>query len=120
MIKSIFIILIFLLPSLVYAGSWDKTDTILEVTWQGLHQIDWAQTRYIAKNPDKLYERNPIMGRHPSIGKVNTYMGISAIVHPIVSYILPKPYKRYWQYISIGVSGGCVLHNTNVGIRMSF
>lgn len=67
-------------------------------------------------NPDQYREFNPILGSHPSVGEVDLYMGGWMLLHPIISDMLPPEYRKYWQYISIGVSGGCVLNNMNLGI----
>jgi dimethylglycine dehydrogenase len=34
---------------------------------------DYLQTLEISRNPDKYYERNPILGNHPSQGEVTAY-----------------------------------------------
>ncbi len=117
--KTILILLIFLLPINCYAA-WDKNDTFREIAWQGIHLIDWGQTLEAARQPDRYYEMNPILGKHPSVGNVNLYMATSLIVHPMISYFLPKKYRKAWQYISIGISGGCVIHNFNAGLKVKF
>ena len=100
--------------------AWTKADTAREITWQVLHVIDWGQTLDIARNPDKFHELNPILGRHPSVGNVNLYMLSGMIVHPIVSYLLPDKIRPYFQYISIGMSGACVINNIEAGIKVRF
>jgi len=117
--KTILILLIFLLPINCYAD-WDKNNTFREIAWQGIHLIDWGQTLDIARQPDRYYEMNPILGKHPSVGQVNTYMAISAITHIGISYMLPKKYRAYWQWISIGVSGSCIINNFNAGLKVKF
>lgn len=120
--KYIFIILLILVSACPVEGqpSWTTTDTMLEGTWIVLHVLDWKQTLVIARNPHKFHELNPIIGKHPSIGKVNSYMLLSALVHPIISYHLPQPYRSYWQYLTISATGGLVIHNFNIGIKVRF
>lgn len=117
----IILLLIFLTvcPTVGHAD-WTVQDTMLEATWMVLHIIDWGQTLDIARNPHRFYEINPIMGRHPSVGKVNSYMLASAIIHPLISYHLPQPYRKYWQYVTISISGGLVIHNFNIGLKVRF
>ncbi len=117
--KLIIITLCFLLTSCA-GGNWTKADTVREVAVFTLHTIDWGQTRTIAKNPDRYYEINPILGKHPSIGKVDTYMFIGTIVRPVISYHLPPKYRKWWQYLSIGTSGAAVANNYNAGIKVDF
>lgn len=116
------LILLLTLPNLAFAwkDDWTKADTTREVAWQVLNAVDWAQTLEIARQPEKYHERNPILGKHPSVGEVNTYMGISAVAHVGISYLLPKKYRMYWQYITIGVSGTCMVSNFNIGLGVRF
>ncbi len=121
--KRFFKLIIFLtlsLPAISYADEWGDSDITKEVTWQILHIMDWKQTIMISKQPDKYYEMNPILGRHPSKGKVNTYMSVCAIMHLGISHILPQKHREYWQYITIGMSGTTVLHNFSIGLKVSF
>jgi len=117
MVKVI-VLIIFLIATPCYA--WDRNDTLREVAWQGLHLVDWGQTLNIAKEPTLYHEINPLMGKHPSVGKVNTYMCLSALTHLGVSALLPKEYRIYWQWISIGVTSGLIIHNYNIGLKVRF
>ena len=103
-----------------HASDWSKEDTAREAVWISLHTIDWGQTLEIARHPKEFYELNPVLGKHPSVGNVNLYMGAAAIIHPAVSYILPKKWRKVWQYISIGVSSTCVINNFHVGLGVKF
>lgn len=99
---------------------WTKADTLWQVSYSLLHSADWAQTRYVARHPQKFYEANPILGKHPSIGKVNLYFGATLVGHAAISYILPKPYRRYWQIFWMGVEVGCVTYNFSGGVKFDF
>jgi len=95
---------------------WTKADVYRQATWTALHGADWLQTRQIAQHPDQYRETNPILGSHPSLASVDLYMGAWMVIHPLISDVLPPEYRKYWQYISIGVTGGCVLNNLSIGI----
>lgn len=116
-------ILIFLLLMPCTASAWDTTDIVLESTWQVLHIIDWQQTLSIARNPNEWYELNPILGKHPSVGNVNTYMFCSAIGHGIVSHYIPKllgkQSRNIWQATSILITFSAVANNYSIGIRFA-
>jgi hypothetical protein len=99
--------------------SWTRTDYALEGSYLMLHFIDWRQTRTIAKDDD-YHERNPILGRDPSVREVDVYFAVTTVLHPIVSHFLPKPYRTWWQGITVTVAGTCVIHNWHVGIRMDW
>ena len=100
--------------------SWDKADSYREVGWQVIHVVDWGQTLEIARNPNDYHELNPIMGRHPSVGNVNVYMGLSSVAHVAISVLIPKEYKETWQWITIGLSGACVISNFNIRLGVKF
>jgi hypothetical protein len=85
-----------------------------------LKAIDYAQTMKIADNPDKWYERNPILGRHPSGQEVTTYFAVSYLATTAIAVALPAPYRAWWQYAVIGVSGACVANNLSIGIGFGF
>jgi hypothetical protein len=46
---------------------------ILSLIALALTGIDWLQTVYIARHPARFFERNPILGMHPSVRQVNAY-----------------------------------------------
>lgn len=140
--KTILMIMILLIPTICFAdeqftiesgevkhylivtpenkNKWDKADTLREITWQALHFIDYGQTLDIARKPYRYEESNPILGKHPSVGRVHTYMIASAILHFGISYALPDKWREAWQYITIGISGGMVVSNFSAGVRVSF
>lgn len=112
-----------------FAEDWSWSDT----AWQGavitLKVIDWGQTRHIAKNPDRFYEMNPVLGEHPSVDQVDLFFVTSLTVHTAVALALPPKAKafgydinprRIWQAVQITGSMSCVVHNASVGIRIDF
>lgn len=42
--------------------------------------IDWLQTIYIALHPAQFYERNPILGLHPTVRQVNAYFMVCFVL----------------------------------------
>lgn len=99
---------------------WSEADKTREAVYLTLHIIDWGQTRTIAKNPDKYYEYNSMIGKHPSPGRVDGYMATSALLHIGITKILPAEYRAPFQYITIGFKCGLVAHNISAGINVSF
>jgi hypothetical protein len=100
------------------SDDWTKTDTAREVVWMILHAVDWGQTLEIARHPDDFREMNPILGTHPTVGRVNLYMGAWALAHPAISYLLPGDWRKTWQYLTIGVSFTSTANNFNLGLRV--
>uniref|UniRef100_A0A6H1ZMG4 Uncharacterized protein n=1 Tax=viral metagenome TaxID=1070528 RepID=A0A6H1ZMG4_9ZZZZ len=102
------------------ADPWTKSDTVREAAFQTLHAVDYLQTRTIARHPEKYYERNPVLGKHPSEENVIVYFAAGAVAHGVISYYLPDPYRQIFQYVTIGLSSACVLNNFNIGLRVSW
>lgn len=114
------IILLMISSSAYAADPWTKEDTYRELAALTLRFIDYKTTLDIARSPDELSEVNPLLGEHPSVGRVNTYFAVMTVVHPVISYSLPKEYRKAFQYISIGVSGTASTINLWSGLRVRF
>jgi hypothetical protein len=102
------------------AAEWTTADTAREAVYLGLHVADWGQTLQIAEHPDRYSEANPILGRKPTRGRINRYFAATAIGHAAVSYLLPRPYREAWQYVTIGFEGATVLQNARLGVSFGF
>lgn len=100
--------------------NWTRADSYREAAYLALHVADWGQTLDIADHPGEFYERNPVLGRHPSRGEVNRWFLLTGLLHPVVSYVLPKPYREAWQYVTIGLEIYCVGSNYLVGIGYGY
>ena len=118
MMKIVLIIAIFVMGCA--NGGWSREDTYRQAGVVTLSGIDWMQTRKIAKNPDDYYERNPLLGSHPSTEKVDAYFAASIAAHTVVSAALPPEYRKWWQYVSIGVEAGVVASNFSIGLGVGF
>lgn len=90
---------------------WTKKNTIYQLIYTALHIVDWMQTRFVAKNPERFYELNPLLGKHPSISNVNIYFILTLIGHIVISYTLPSKYRRWWQIVWIGFEVFIVAYN---------
>jgi hypothetical protein len=118
-INAIILVLILAQP-VQAADKWTTQDYTLEASFMVFHFIDWRQTRYIAKNPGDYNELNPILGSHPETWEVDAWFVGTALIHPIVTHLLPKKYRTIWQGITIGASAATVGWNFQMGIRMDF
>jgi hypothetical protein len=78
------------------------------------------QTRDIARNPDRFYESNPVLGRHPSLSAVNAYFAAGILAHTAVAMALPPGWREPWQYMTIVFQAGVVAHNASIGVEMGF
>ena len=118
--KTSILLLCLFISSASYAGPWNAADTKREAVYLTLHTMDWAQTREIARNPDKWHETNPYLGNHPSVARVNRYFVAMGITHIVIAHILPANYRRAFQYVTIGVEAGYVVHNFSMGLSLGF
>lgn len=119
--KSILIVVLLLVSTSCYASEWKIENTILEGMYIVSNTIDWGQTRMISRNPDKyLEEYNFLLGEHPHKDKVDLYFTLSMIAHPIVSYVLPRPYREIWQTSTLGISIYMINNNFGIGLKTRF
>ena len=117
--KLIPIILIILFTGCA-TDPWTKNQKILQGTSTALHMIDWGQTLNIADEPDKYEEMNPIIGKHPSRSRVNTYFALSGLAKIAIAHIMPSEHRKWWLGFNIMISGYCVQNNYRIGVRMNF
>jgi hypothetical protein len=114
------VLLIFALSAPAHADEWSKTDIGLQAAVTALMVVDWGQTLNAASQPDKYCEMNPILGKHPSRGSINTYFATAIIGHAAISHILPQDYRRIWQSIFIGVELAATSINYQAGVKIRF
>jgi hypothetical protein len=119
---SIIIISIIILTGCAshYGEGWSKADTYRQSAYTALHVADWGQTRYIASHPDEYYEVNPVLGKHPDTAAVDTWMASTLAAHWLIAPALKPKYRKWFQYVAIGVEGACVLNNLSLGIGIGF
>jgi hypothetical protein len=101
-------------------GGWSTEDSYRQAGVIALSGVDWMQTRKIAKNPDKYYEKNPLLGEHPSTEKVDVYFAASIAANTAIAMALPPEYRKWFQYVSIGVEAGVVANNFSIGLGVGF
>ena len=109
-----------LCSTIVSAEDWSSADTYRQAIVTALIAADWAQTRWIATHPRNARDLNPILGEHPSLGKVNAYFATFTVAHAAVSAALPVRYRAPWQYVWIGYEWSAVHRNYLAGMRMNF
>ena len=121
--KKLFLLLVLLASSnTAFAGhdEWTADDTKRQAVYLSLHTIDWGQTRNIAKNPELYREVNPVIGEHPSTGRVDGYFVATALLHTGIAYVLPAEWRKGFQYVTIVIEAGVTNRNRNLGIKIDF
>jgi hypothetical protein len=106
-----------------HADEWTRADTHREIAYHVVAWMDAATTADI-KNHDDIEEKAPItrqvIGKNPSNGEVVAWFAATSVVHYGISRALPKPYRKYWQYVTIGVESAMVVNNVSLGLRWGF
>ena len=100
------------------ADNWTPAEKRWAAAAATLHLIDWGQTRYIARS-DRFYERNPILGRHPSSGRVDRYFLATAIGVGLAAHYMPR-YRGAILKTYVVVQGLNVARNFRIGVRIEF
>lgn len=102
------------------AEPWDTGDKVLGVAAVTTLVIDWGQTRYIAKHPDKYREKNKILGEHPSVGRVNTYfVCYIAGTLLVADWFSPNNRKGFLMGLTI-VEFSVTQKNKSIGVKWEF
>ena len=103
---------------------WTKADTAREAGVLALLLVDYGQTADISDSPE-FYERNPVLGKYPSVQQVRWYFFGCAVGHAGIALILPRsfgvgdieiPIRELWQYTWIGIEGVTTIGNASLGI----
>jgi len=108
-----------------HADEWSGKDTAWEATCLVLMMADWAQTsnmvhRGFLLDGKEVNEINPILGRRPDSQKVDLYFASAILTHVGMSYLLPNPYRRYFQMGTVGLELFIIGNNYGIGMKMSW
>lgn len=108
--KKLIILFILFLPFTAKADYYLQTALIA-------HSADWMQTRYIVQNKE-FHEKNPILGRHPSMSRVNNYFVVTLFLIIIINNLIPEKYRaKYRKYLAYALTLN-VARNRFIGLRI--
>ena len=102
--------------------NWPKSDQQLFVASTVAITADWATTRWAARNnwPNNTYEKNHLMGRHPSVDIVDTYFAVMLITNYLIAAAVPQQYRGFYFTVRTVTHGTAALGNVELGWRMQF
>ncbi len=129
-------------PATVQGQQRTAIDYGLATASTALIVADWSQTLQIARNPgqpgvwsvsgnatDGLAgfmlgtpshsEANPLLGRHPSVGRVNTMLSLAVLANG-AALLLPRTPRRVWYSVVIAIEAIAVTHNLSSGLLIGF
>jgi hypothetical protein len=93
---------------------WTPADTTLELGLVALTAYDVLNTRAALK-AGIYVERNPLDGVRPTLSRLLVVSAVELGAHAAIAYVLPKPWRRLWQYVGICVEAGNLVDNWAVG-----
>ena len=102
-----------------HASDWSDSDKIRESVILTTLAIDYAQTRDI-KNYNMAFEHNPLLGSHPSDGRIKGYFIVSAIAHVLIADQLAPKYREYLQNGTIAIELVAIGKNKRMGLHLKF
>lgn len=98
---------------------WSATDVGLAGAFVGVLWVDAAQTRSLARGGWKDFrESNPLLGRRPNEGQINTYTAVVAVTTLGVASLLPRRARRWWLAGAVAVEAYTVTHTTRIGVAI--
>jgi len=107
------------LPCSAAREPWTLQDTLWELSYDAVLAMDCSQSRQI-EGSDR-YERNPLLPRHPSAKTITQLCILNAVAHAGISYVLPKPWRRRFQVVTVVIEAGVVSDNyIRAGVRVKF
>ena len=89
------------------------------IAFNTLQFADMLQTLEIANN-DAYYEKNKIIGRHPSEAQVITYFIARGFAHYHATKILPAKYRPLWHTYNVVYNYNVIKNNHEIGIKVNF
>ena len=126
MIKKV-ILMFVLICTPLQAGEWKDSykEPLSETDIKGIYAfnvlqfVDMLQTLEIANN-DSYYEKNKIMGKHPSEFQVVTYFIARGLAHYQATKMIPAKYRKIWHTYNIVYNYDVIRKNHDIGIRIDF
>jgi hypothetical protein len=99
--------------------TWTREELAYEAMFVGIVFVDWRQTIWALDHGNGGTEQNPFLGARPSRVRLNT-MALGGVAgHALVTRLIPRPYRPYWQMFSIGFESATVGWNFRRGASVS-
>ena len=102
------------------ADEWTVPQATKATALAVLTVADWAQTRNIARHPERWHETNPMLGRHPSVGDVDKHFAVASLIGAAALHALPTRYRDWALNAGLVIEAGCVANNLRLGIGIKF
>jgi uncharacterized protein YceK len=114
--------------------SWDRHDTAYQATYLALTTVDWAQTRWMARQDwqwdgNNYKELNPLFLDNKPHTDATWLIPVGMALHTGIAMALPSKSKicgfklnprRIWQIIFISGEIGAIINNYAAGVKIEF
>ena len=97
----------------VSAHQWTPANRWLAGTTAGLQGLDWLQTLAFRARGDQ--EGNPLLGRTPSEGHINTMIPLGMLATQGIGALLPSGARNVWYGGLSALEVASIIHNLTTG-----
>lgn len=102
-------------------ASWTSSHTALAGAFTISLLIDAAQTRALARQGwNGFREANPLLGEHPSVGRVNTYTAVAGLTVLGVAAVLPPRVRPWLLGAALAVQAVTIRGSVQQGLPIRF
>ena len=119
--KKILSVLLWL-PSAVWAWSdWTQEHKNWFVAANVAMLGDWATTRNMSRRyAEGYYERNPLLGRHPTTQAVDLHFATWMIANYFAADYFQGRNRTLYLKVVTGIESALVINNLSIGLRLEF
>ncbi len=102
------------------AREWTQEERAWGATLAAVTLADWATTRNLSRRYNEgYYERNPVLGRHPSTDRVDLHFALGGAITYFVADSLDQ-YRKPFLMGFTAIELIMVNNNLNIGLKMRF
>ena len=114
MFKKLLAVLLLTVPFCVEAQTreWTDNEKLLGVAAGVLLAADWTLSKDMSRHYDQYHEMNPLLGKNPSVGRLNSHMLLTI---PLVYFAADNAEKYRKEVLSTVI----LLESVNVGHMLS-
>ncbi len=98
--------------------AWNTSYVVLAGAFAVALWMDAAQTREAMRRGYE--ELNPILGRHPSVGQINTYTAMSGLTVLVGAAVAPPRVRPWVLGVALAVETLTITGNAKAGLALKF
>jgi hypothetical protein len=99
--------------------SWTRRDITLASAFTAVLLMDAGQTRGLARGGwQNFHEANPLLGRRPSVGRINVYTAVAGLTVVGAAAVLPARVRPWFLGAAFVLEALTVGRNAQAGITI--